>query len=153
MAIFGRLVLLLALVARVGADRGLREDDARSPAPLAQDFFEPNLSRPRLSLTETNHGREAEAVDLTLPSGPGGAFGGDGQHHLQSCAEPGGSGGDRSWRIRLDPDCAQSAPLAQDFLEPRLSWPFLSPTETNHGPEAETVDWAPPRDLPWRPLQ
>ncbi len=60
MAIFGRLVLLLALVARVGADRGLREDDARSPAALARDFLEPNLSRPRLGLTDTNHGREAK---------------------------------------------------------------------------------------------
>jgi len=56
-AIFGRLVLLLALVARVGADQGLREDDARSPAALARDILDPNLSRPRLGLTETNHGR------------------------------------------------------------------------------------------------
>lgn len=68
MAIFGRLVHLLALVARVGADRGPREDDARSSAALAQDFFVPRLSRPRLGLTETNRGREA--VDLAPRSGP-----------------------------------------------------------------------------------
>ena len=66
MTIFGRLVLLLALVARVGADRGLREDDARFPAALARDFFEPRPSRPCLGLTETNRGRGAEVVVLAL---------------------------------------------------------------------------------------
>lgn len=42
-----------------------------------------------------------------------------------------------------DPDCAPFAPLALDFLEPRLFRPLFSLTEKNRGREAGTVDLAP----------
>ncbi len=89
-AIFGRLVLLLALVARVGADRGLREDDARSPAALARDFFEPRPSRPRLGLTETNHGREADVRGPRAVVGAGERLRGEGWLLFEVVQNPAG---------------------------------------------------------------